>query len=246
MRTILGAALVLILVVGLTRAGERDDALAIIDQAIKAHGGEDALTRAQTAVRSSTGAIATGAGKDLPFKDEMTWKLPDRFRLTLDVGPDKTHLVTVVTPDKGWQMTGGQVTELSPERLEELREEGYVLWLATLAPLKKDAGFELAPLPETKVSGQPAAGVKVAHKGHSDASLYFDKQSGLLVKIERHAREAGLTVDKEYVFSDYKDFDGIKLPTKQQELLNGKRFTELAGIAYKFPRSVEDSTFAKP
>jgi hypothetical protein len=247
MRTFLGAALVLILAaVAPVRAGDRDDALAVIDQAIKAHGGEDVLTQAQTAVRTSTGAVASPTGKDLPFKDEMIWKLPDRFRLTLDVGTEKTRLVTVVTPDKGWQTSGGQVAELSPERLDELREEAYVLWLATLVPLKKDSAFELAPLPETKVNGQPAGGVKVAHKGHTDANLYFDKQSGLLVKIERRAREAGLTVDKEYVYGDHKDFDGVKMPTKQQELLNGKRFTELAGISYKFPRSVDDSTFAKP
>jgi hypothetical protein len=247
MRTIVGASLVLILAAaGAARAGEREDALAVIDQAIKAHGGEDALTKAQTAVRTSTGAIASPTGKDLAFKDEMTWKLPEHFRLVLEVGDEKARLVTVITPDKGWQMTGGQVAELSPERQGELREEAYVLWLATLVPLKKDAAFELAPLPEVKVNGQPAGGVKVAHKGHTDAALYFDKQSGLLVKIQRRAREAGLMVDKEYVYSDHKDFDGVKMPTKQQELLNGKRFTDLAGISYKFPRSVDDSTFAKP
>ena len=247
MRTIVGVALVLTLATtGPARAGEREDALAVIEQAVKAHGGEDALTRAQTAVRTSTGAIASPTGKDLPFKDEMSWKLPDRFRLSLEVGAEKTRLVTVVTSDKGWQMTGGQVAELSAERLGELREEAYVLWLETLVPLKTDSAFELAPLPEAKVNGQPAAGVKVAHKGHTEASLYLDKQSGLLVKIARRAREAGLTVDKEYLFSDHKDFDGVKMPTKQQELLNGKRFTELTGISYKFPSSLDDSTFAKP
>ena len=126
MRTIVGVALVLTLATtGPARAGEREDALAVIEQAVKAHGGEDALTRAQTAVRTSTGAIASPTGKDLPFKDEMSWKLPDRFRLSLEVGAEKTRLVTVVTSDKGWQMTGGQVAELSAERLGELREESF-------------------------------------------------------------------------------------------------------------------------
>src|SRR5262249_25113206 len=129
--------------------------------------------------------------------------------------------------------------------LEELREEAYVQWLATLVPLKKDP-FELAPVPEIKVDGKPAGGVKVSSKGHGDVKLYFDKASGLLVKIERPAREAGLQVDKEYVYSDHKTFDGVKLPTRSVELLNGKKFTQLSSAAYKFLDKPDASAFDKP
>jgi hypothetical protein len=246
MRTTLATLLALGLAAGPLAAADRDAALAVVEQAIKAHGGADALTRAQTAVRTSTGTMFL-FGKDLTFSDEMTWQLPDRFRLALDVGTgqDRTHLTMVVNPDKGWQMTGGMVMDLGPDRLEELRDEAYVLWLTTLTPLRKD-GFELTPLPEAKAGSRSAAVVKVASKGHADVRLFFDKDTGLLIKAERRAREAGVMVDKEYLYSDHKDFDGVKLPTKLQELINGKRFTDLANVSYKFPRSVNDAVFARP
>ena len=246
MRTTLGVLLVLGLAAGPAAAADRDAALAVIEQAIKAHGGADALNKAQTAVRTATGTMSL-FGKDLTFTDELTWQLPDRFRQVLDVdtGQGKTHLVQVVNPDKGWQSTGGMVMDLGPDRLEELREEAYVLWLGTLTPLQKE-GFELTPLPQTMVGSRPAAGVKVASKGHADEKLYFDKDTGLLIKVEGRVKEAGLMVDKEYLYSDHKDFDGAKLPTKLQELINGKRFTDLTNISYKFPRTVNDAVFARP
>src|SRR5947209_1223250 len=80
---------------------------------------------------------------------------PGRLRLTLDVGTgaDRSRVVLVAAGDKGWQSTGGMVAELGPERLAELREEAYVVWLTTLTPLRQE-GFELTSLPEARVGGR--------------------------------------------------------------------------------------------
>jgi hypothetical protein len=246
MRTTLSATLAVALATVPAAAADRDAALAVLDQAIKAHGGADALGRARTAVRTGTGTL-TPAGKDVPFSEETVWQLPERFRMSIELGsgPDRSRVVVGVDRAKGWQSTGGMVADLSRERLDELREEAYVLWLTTLTPLRQD-GFELTPLPEVRVGGRPLAGVKAASKGHADVKLYFDKESGLLAKVERRGREAGLTVEKEYLFGNPRDFDGVKLPTRVTELRNGSRFADLTNVSYKFLRGVNDGTFARP
>jgi len=228
-------------------ADDRDKALAVIDRAVQAHGGESALTKAQLMTRSATGEM-TLFDKAVPFKDEMAAQLPDRLRSFVDVGEgeQKVLVLLVINGDKGWQSAGGAVMELTKERLGELREEAYIMWLSTLAPLKKDTSFNLMSAPDVKINGQPAAGVKVSQKGHTDATLYFDKETGLLVKIARRAQEAGLMVDKEYLFSGHKEFEGAKLPTKQVEMINGKKFTEVTSFTYKILRRVDESMFTKP
>ncbi len=228
-------------------ADDRDKALAVIDRAVQAHGGESALTKAQLMTRSATGEM-TLFDKAVPFKDEMAAQLPDRLRSFVDVGEgdQKVLVLLVINGDKGWQSAGGAVMELTKERLGELREEAYIMWLSTLAPLKKDTSFNLVPAPDVKINGRPAAGVKVSQKGHTDATLYFDKETGLLVKIARRAQEAGLMVDKEYLFSGHKEFEGAKLPTKQVEMINGKKFTEVTSFTYKILRRVDESMFTKP
>ena len=245
MRSTLAAALALACVGAATaaRAGDRDDALAIIDQAVQAQGGADALAKLRTAVRRGEGFLYQGDDKQ-PFTDEMRLDLPDRWRLSLEI--DKQVRFTVaVAGDKGWEALGGKVDDLGPERLKEMREEIYVLWLETLLPLRKD-GFDLAPLPEAKVDGQTVVGVQASSKGRPDVKLYFDKETHLPARVEWSAREAGLPHAKAYLLSDYRDFDGVKAPTHLVETTDGKKISELTSASYKFPSKADDAAFTKP
>jgi len=185
--------------------------------------------------------------KAMPFKDEWAAQLPDRFRANIDLGGGQERIssIVVVNGDKGWQNTGGATAELPKERVDELKEEAFVSFLTTLVPLKKD-NVDLGVVPDANVNGQPASGIKATVRGHGEVDLYFDKRSGLLTKVERKQREFGRTITKEIVFADHRDFQGAKLPTKQTELNDGKKFMEVTVGTYKFPGKIEDSVFAKP
>ena len=75
---------------------------------------------------------------------------------------------------------------------------------------------------------------------------YFLEKSGLLAKIEREGTEAGLRVDKAYLYSAYKEFDGVKLPTKEIVLINNRKFTEFTSSDVSFPARLDAKTFGKP
>jgi hypothetical protein len=180
----------------------------------------------------------------LTFTTEEIFNLPTQSRVKLEV--NRTPIMEVLNGERGWKLSaGGGAIEMDRGRLAEVQEEAYVWWLTTLAPLLKD-GFDLDVLPETKVNGRPASGVKVTARGRPDTSLYFDNESGLLVKIARRAKEAGVPVDKEYYYSDYKDVDGVKVPGKEIVHLNGRKFTEVQYSDYKFLRKPDESAFARP
>ena len=245
MRTLWGFTLLgLVAAAATARAADRDAALAVIDRAIRAQGGADALSRARVVSRTTSGFVMQG-GKQVPFAGTTLLRLPDQVRLALTL--DKRFpIVTVVNGDKGWQLPpGGSVTELTREHLREIREEAYVWWLTTLVPLRKES-FTLTPLPDIKVNGEPAAGVKVASPGHSDVRLYFDKRTGLLARLERRASEVGVLVDKEYLYTDYKTFDGVKLPTKETVNLSGKKWQEAVTESCKFLTHIDEKEFSRP
>jgi hypothetical protein len=243
-------ALVLGLAVGLmgrggeaARGDDRPAALAVVEKAIKAQGGAEGLARAAVAQRQGKGTLAL-SGVDYPFTTEETLNLPGQFRYRNEAG--KKQLVRVINGDKGWvQAAGGMTVEMNRDRLAEQMEEAYVLWLVTLAPLVKDS-FNLDVLPEVKVAGRPAAGVKVTARGRPEVAMYFDKESGVLVKITRRAREAGLEVEKEYLYSDYKDIDGVKLPTREVTTVNNRKFSEVQYTEYKLLRRSDESAFDRP
>jgi hypothetical protein len=224
-------------------AGPREDALAVVEQALKAHGGEEAMAKAQTVSRTGAG-VRVLAGKEAPFTEEAVFDLPDRMRAAVEVDK-QVKVVVVVTDAKGWTVAGGPAAEMGDERLKEEQDELVALWLATLAPLKK-AGVELTPLPEGQVDGKAALGVSAAVKGHRPVKLWFDKATKLLVKAERRAAEGGEAADKEYLFGDPKDFDGAKLPTRLTVTVGGKKTIEYTSLSYKLLRKADDATFARP
>jgi hypothetical protein len=237
------AVAVLVAAAGPARADDREVAVALVEKAIKAHGGEDALGRTRTLSRSGTGTM-TLFGNNSSFTEETLFALPDRIRITVDP-KNGTRVTLVLNGDKAWKVIGGAPLEMDKPGVEEIREEAYVLWLATLTPLLKDT-YTLSTLPDGSAEGEPVAGVKVVAKGHFDAKLYFSKRSHLLLKIERHAREAGQQLEKTYIFGDYKDVDGVQLPTRELQLLNGKKFIERTQATYKILRRADDAAFAKP
>jgi hypothetical protein len=228
-------------------ASERDDALEILGKAIKAHGGEDALAKAAQLNRKGAGTI-TIFDKELSIADDLTVALPDRMRLVLEVTQDKqkVSLTQVVNGSVGWQDNGGAVVELTNERLTELQEEAYVQWISLLIPLMKDKEFNLKPLQSTKINSRPVVGVKVARKSRPDVSFYFDAESGLLVKIQRRTKQAGVEVQKDTSLGDYKEVDGVKLPFQIVEMLNDKKFAEVKIASYRLLPKVDERFFGKP
>jgi hypothetical protein len=217
----------------------------IIDKAVEAHGGLDKLAGAKRMIRKAEGKTTTLAGSE-KFSDEFTAELPDRYRLELTIGEQKNKLILVINKDQGWFSSGGTTQALPREAVKEHLGESYSMYLTTLAPLKQDRSFKLTALPKQKVGGKAALGVRVEHKGHDAVDLYFDEDSRLLVKMTRKTVVAGLGVDRDYLYSDYKDFDGIKLPAKQTQSLNGQEQVSITSTKYSFPEKVDEKTFQRP
>ncbi len=225
------------------QAGDRDKALEVIDKAIKAHGGTEALNKAMS--RSRTGEGVFSLGGEVRFTTEETMSFPDRTRVVAEL-PQRNRITLVLNGDKGWKQGGGMTQELSKQELKERQEELYVWWLMNLTPLVKDE-FQLKPLADAKVQGNDASVIQVSRKDSPDVRMFFDNKSCLLVKIARRAKESGVVVNKEYFYSDHKEFDGIKMPTKEVILLNGStKYSEVLFNNYKVLSRVEDKLFEKP
>ncbi len=175
----------------------------------------------------------------------MTRSLPDKVRLQVKMG--KTfETVIVLDGETGWQAdNGGPASKMLAGRTREVREEAYLWYVTTLVPLLNPE-FTLSTLPESKVGAEAVVGVKVERKGHADTRLYFSKRNGLLLSAERRVSEAGLAVDKEYLYEGHRSFGGAMLPTKETVKLNKRKWTEFAISDYTFPTKFDATTFAKP
>jgi hypothetical protein len=241
-------ALVFALVVTVpARADDAADARALVEKAVKAHGGQEALDKLPGTTIKFKGTFH-GMGAAVPMSGEIATQGPDkhRFDIEVEVNAQKFPIVIVLNGDKGWTKILKETKELDKDELAEAKEQGYAGWVASLAPLK-DKKFTLSTTGEIKVENRAALGVKVSSKGHRDVELYFDKETGLLVKVEKRVKDdGGQEVSEESFPSEYKEVQGTKQPMKFTVNRNGKLFTEGEATEIQLFEKLDASTFAKP
>jgi photosynthetic reaction center cytochrome c subunit len=75
--------------------------------------------------------------------------------------------------------------------------------------------------------------------------LYFDEQSGLLLRILRYGETALGRLPTEIDYADYRDVSGVKIPFRWTLARPSGRFTiQVTDVQQNVP--VDDAKFAKP
>ncbi len=233
----LSLVVAVLLVAGPLSADDAASTKAIIDKAIKASGGAEKLAKYKAMTWNEKG-MYFGMGEGVPYTGKYSVQWPDKFRMEIE-----GVFTIALNGDKGY-MNG---EEMEKEQLEEQKENHYSGWVNTLLPLS-DPSYKLTSIPETKVNNQPAVGVKVSKAGHRDVQLFFDKQTGLLVKsvAKVKAAEAGFKeVEQESFYENYKDVDGLKSPMKVVIKREGKPFVEAELLDMKRMEKLDDKVFGK-
>ena len=169
-------------------------------------------------------------------------KAPGSFRLTMDI-PGWGVVETVLDGGNGW--------EKNPD------SGMHAMSRTDLAVAQRDHSFyrevrlkELYSKMETagadKVEGHAVYVVEATPAAGSAEKLYFDAESGLLVKrdFERVTLEDGI-VQYEMLMRDYREVDGLKLPfTIEQRAPDNTMIFKFAEITNNRP--LADTAFAKP
>lgn len=232
-----------------TRADDAADAKAIVEKAIKARGDKpDAKFLGMTWKDKGT---FTGGGFSLPYTAEWAFQAPDKFRFALvgTIGDAKINLTAAITGDKGWESDGDKVRDITGEKLEYTRSEAYQLWVTALTPLLAEKGFTLATAPGKDVDRKPTVGVKVTRDKQPSMTLYFDKETGLLVKREVMVKDEFQkwkeVLDEAY-FADYKESGGKKHFTKLKIVRDGKTMIDATLSDAKEVEKVDPKLFEKP
>jgi hypothetical protein len=230
-------------------AGQSQEAVrVVIEKAIRAHGGEARIERSRARQTKNRGTFSVG-GQDLPFTQDVSYEWPNRFKGLLDL-QSAAGAVTVVTVYDGqhaWRSMQGQTQELLGQALAEVKEETYVTQLMRLTHLRLP-GLQLSPAPAAAVAGRPAVAVKVSCQEHRDVTLYFDRESGLLVETRRQAVDVktGKEYLEEKVFTDYRVTDELPWPRRVTVYRDGQKFIDMETVEVREVEKMDAGVFAKP
>jgi photosynthetic reaction center cytochrome c subunit len=213
----------------------------IIDKFIQAIGGAQQLAKL-----SSFAAKGTYAGFDTDFQKvptEIFAKAPNQLTMTNHLhGGDNTttydgHEAWVASADRPVpliMLTGGE--------LDGARVDASISFPATL---KQDLSKWHAGFPPITVGDRPAQVVEGTAPGGTPVKLFFDKQSGLLLRQTRFINTVVGVIPLHIDYSDYRAVAGVKMPFKWQVTwVDGQSTTELSNVQPNV--AVAAAKFVKP
>src|SRR5262245_8702837 len=231
------------------RADDASEARAIVEKSVKALGYK-AGEKPAAITWKDKGKFHAG-GMSLPFTGDFAFQAPDKYRfsVTAELEGMKITFVAVANGPKGWESALGMTQDLTGEKLEYVVNQVYNLNVTSLLPLLTDKEYKLATAGEKDVNGKKAAVVTVTREKKPTVTLYFDKESGLLVRADMKVKDEfqeWKEVTDEVYFDDYKDVGGKKHFCKMKIVRDGKTFIESTLSDQKTADKLDPKLFEKP
>src|SRR5262245_29454450 len=246
----------------LTQAPGQPSADQILDKYIEAAGGAQRLAGLSSFVAKGTslGFAGFGGGGEV----QIFAKAPDQRTMLIEFkdNPDRGDSIRTFNGRSGWirtplavlkeyQVSGG---DLDGARLDaQLSFPGQIKRVLTNWRVSSPATIDDLPGPSSQTSQQ--SGVVGQNRevqalqgngpGGLIATLYFDRQSGLLVREVRYGKSPIGRVPTQIDYGDYRDVGGIKLPVRCTfAWLGGRDSIELKEVQMNVP--IDEAKFGRP
>ena len=224
-----------------------EDARALIDRAIQAHGGAARLERTK---KGHVKAKCEVKDVNAPFEYEIEewFDLPARNKRIYDEKGHGTarHVEWLFMGKESWMREGSRRVEHKswPVSLSAEQQQWYAVLAILLLLREKDA--QLTSLPEETKDGRILAGIHVVYFLYS-GDYFFDKSTGLLARSKRTWQSPvnGEEEDAETIYEDYRDIQGIHYPMRFK--VAAKKYSSTFTLSsIEFLDKIDESIFSKP
>lgn len=207
----------------------------LIDDYIRALGGAGAIERITS--RKEIGTTTVG-GKT--FRIELFNQNPDKEVLVRHT--QAGDAITVFNGHEGWSSVPGRpVRDLQGPELDAAQIEADLRF-----PLHVNQRFaEVRVEYPEKIEDREVDVVSCMNAGQPPMKLYFDKASGLLVRLVRYTASPLGLVPLQIDYADYRDVDTVKAPFRWTIAQpDGRATTQIERMEHNVP--IEESKFRKP
>jgi len=207
----------------------------LLDKYLAAVGGAEALQKITSSVQKGT--LTAFGGQHFPM--DVYSKAPDkRFSVMHLQGGDS---VTAFDGKQGWLSVPGRVHMMSAAENDAARIDADLYFPAHVETLYQKFRVEAGE----KIDGHETFLVVGRSEGQPPLRLYFDKESGLLLRLVRYAETPLGRNPTQIDYADYRDANGVKIPFRWTLARPGNRFTiQVEQVQQNVP--VDDAKFVTP
>ncbi len=224
---------------GFIAAADLPTAEAVFDKYIEATGGKAGYEKLNAVSMHGTMELA---GQAIKGDITIITARPDKLDIVLDLsGIGKFRSAAGggnawdVSPIQGPRILDGEERDL---RLRNAHIDAYVQWRETYGDVKVDGEDTIDGKDCWRLLAKPP-------KASKPETLWFDKQTGLVVKTTTTIFTAGSEVTAQSLPSDYRDVNGMKFPFKLRQIV-GPQTIEMTFDQVKLNPDLPPGQFEPP
>ena len=195
----------------------------ILSHAQQAAGGTARLAAVRDYQQDAEFVLAPGLG-GLHVKERNRWMTPDHFRQDSEVPSGK--IAAYFDGRQGWIFGPDGEGPLAGSQLSQVKGDLFRLYFLVLLS---------DHIPGRTVVESGNGAVYITSAGGETARATFNPETGLMKTVSYQTTSAaGLPVDVEEAYSDFRDVDGIKVPFKVSISQGAQPFAEVTVMQVKF------------
>jgi len=204
----------------------------LIGRYIRAIGGEPVIAKIRTRVSLGTETTSDRMAPPLTIQVEIYQVTPDKLLIVRNDSCGRSEVAA--DGARGWHKDQHGLRELESRELADARRDGDLLRYVNLK----------AAYPQMRVLAREQLGDRDAYVvgATSREKLYFDAQTGLLIRKDGALKTAFGTIPEVTTFDDYRMVNGVKLPFSitwsRPPFSSKRRFVEI-----KLNATIDESKF---
>jgi predicted Zn-dependent peptidase len=145
-----------------------------------------------------------------------------------------------------WAKTPQGIQEAPPSQVADLKKANARQNIVLLQRYDK-GGHQIQASGKETIDGRELDGVILTDLASKDqVTLYFDPATGLLGAKRYNGQFMGRSGQVTEAYYDYKEFDGLPLPTRGVIMVNGQKTAESRSSNFKFNIGIAAADYTKP
>ena len=215
----------------------------ILEASVESHGGLNKLTAVNNFVLESNNTLNTPGGQ-MELEVGITLLYPDKYRQ--DINTPQGIISMVYDGEAAFASSAMGTQPLPPEVTTAIKDAVFRDPIHLLVHLSQNESAQIQFAGSEDVAGSPASILVTEQPSGEMLKIYISEETNYIVKLVYRETEQGVTLNKENIYSDFREIDGIMIPHGYVQNIEGNPYIDSRSTSVKLNAEIDESIFEKP
>lgn len=215
----------------------------ILEASVESHGGLSKLTAVNNFVLESNNTLNTPGGQ-MELEVGITLLYPDKYRQ--DINTPQGTISMIYDGEAAFATSAMGTQPLPPEITTAVKDAVFRDPIHLLVHLSQSESAQIQFAGSEEVAGISASILVTEQPSGEMLKIYISEETNYIVKLVYRETEQGVTLNKENIYSDFREIDGIMIPHGYVQNIEGNPYIDSRSTSVKLNAEIDESIFERP